>query len=483
MKNRSCTNQTRRTAVPAILFLLAVSLTQLTGCATNTKLQPPDYAAAQNDPGGGRFNKVALVTNPTPPEIEGVTLGVTYGEGAAKGAGAGALGGAGFIAEGFSGCNEAACALVFLGLLPVFMLGGAVVGGVAGGLAGESADTLAASESQAQQMLSGGGLQIELLVRAEEYGQSHLDIELVRGPVKSAEEFSAEENRSALANESIDHVLSLELLQVSLDRSLEMRGRAQLISVQTGAVLSDEEYSYVSESRSREDWMADNAQRLVAAINRGLQTIAEGAIDEQFMLYYTEEPEGETTARAIEGDDKRQLPIKYYVPHYVLAPVVPDLEVDQLFSDDTASWHLKFVVVDALKPTFQWEPFPREFEAAAQSNEGHRITNVRYELRVYDAVEPFNPNHLFVPGLKVYEAIDIPEPTHTIDVRLRDCSEYYWTVRAKFDLDGQTRATEWAGVYGAKGQFSPWYLRSEDAGQRPALSPEQFYYPFKVACY
>lgn len=464
-------------------LLLLVLVLQLSACATNKALQPPHDASLRNEDDAGSIRKVALVTSPNPPEIEGVTRGVTHAKGAAKGALAGAAGGAMMgVSIALSACVEAVSCGVALLLTPVLAVGGGVVGGVVGGVAGDSADTLAASESQAQQVLGGEDLQSELLFRAQEYGQGHLDIELVQAPTESAEDLSSEENRTALANESIDHVLSLELLQVSLDRRLEMRARARLISVQTGAVLRDEEYAYFSESRGREGWMAGNAQPLLEAIKRGLQALAEGAVDEQFLLYYTAEPEGETTARGIQGDDRRKSLISQFVPHYALAPVIPDLEVAELSNDDVTSWHLKFVVVDAPKPTFQWEAFPREFELAAASNEGHQITDVRYELRVFDAVEPFNRDRLFVPGLKVYEARDIREPSHTIEEFLPACSDYYWTVRAKFDLDGQTRATEWAGVYGVGGQYSPWNLRGKNADRHEPTSAEQLYYPFKLAC-
>jgi len=462
-------------------LLLLVLLLQLAGCATNKALQPPDNAALRDD-ATGNIRKVALVTSPTPPEIEGVTLGLTHAKGAAKGALAGAAGGALMGASlALSVCFEWVSCGVALFLTPVLAVGGGVVGGVAGGVAGDSTDNLAASEWQAQQISSGETLQSELLVRALEYGQANLDVELVRAPDKSAEDLSAQENRTTLANESIDHVLNLELLQVSLDRRLEMRGRARLISVETGAVLDEREYVYFSESRDREGWTANNAQLVLEAINRGLQILAEDAVDGEFLLYYTATPEAETP-RPIEGDDKHQLLVKQYVPFYVLAPVVPDLEVAEMSSNDTAWWHLNFIVMDGPKPTFRWEAFPRDFELAAASNDGHEITNVRYELRVFDAAEPFNPNRLFVPGLKVYEARDIREPFHTIDRFLPACNDYYWTVRAKFDLDGQTRATEWAGVYGGGGQYSPWNLRGKNADRYGGISAEQLYYPFKIKC-
>ena len=101
-----------------------------------------------------------------------------------------------------------------------------------------------------------------------------------------------------------------------------------------------------------------------------------------------------------------------------------------------------FVEVDSLQPTLRWQAFPRAEELEAdQEGVLRRIQHVTYELRIARAEEDF-------PVEIVYAKSEIPTSSHTLEEALEPSTEYFWTVRARFELDGHPRVMEWGGIFG-----------------------------------
>lgn len=100
--------------------------------------------------------------------------------------------------------------------------------------------------------------------------------------------------------------------------------------------------------------------------------------------------------------------------------------------------------VDSLQPTLRWQEFPGEHQqfpggkvfpfVAADSAS---VRNVTYDLRIW-AVRGR------MAGDLVYEIGGLTEPSHKLEKSLKPDAEYYWSVRARFDLDGQPRVSEWS---------------------------------------
>lgn len=486
------------------LLVLALFIIGLAGCATHAP-KTPDYFATGHQSQALNISRVALVTDLTPPEIESVDLGFTRGQGAAGGAAGGAMVGASSALESLGSCSGDFCGAVFLLLLPVFMVGGAIVAAVSGVEHGQSADMLAEAEANAKHMLNSAYLQTELLERAQGYGRDNVDLEFIRIPSADPETLEDKLDYKALSSESIDAILEVELLRVTLEYSLELEARARLISVRTGAVLSDNQYSFSSEHHSLDEWIADGAAPLTDAIQRGLQTLADDAMDENFLLFYPNEPEVIPPKQADIASEQIQTSQGKSVPHYVLSPVYPALDscffCEGPFSKrpHRAMGNLKFVEVASVQPTLQWERFPRDHDRVDADGQYHLITDVHYDLRVFDTAIPSSTNIMLVPAQQVYNARDISEPYHKIESGLNDCTDYFWTVRARFKLDGQVRVTEWAGAFDVGGwSEKPWNLRRGLhtykqppewlvvglTGIRPPIpdGPEWFYYPFMTPC-
>ncbi len=476
--------------------LVAVTVvTGLMGCATDVPKTPDYFAADDRFPTSG-IGRVALVADASPPEIESVDLGQTYGQSAARGAVGGALEGATAALEGLAGCSGGYCGAAFLLLLPVFAVGGAVAGAASGADSGYDPDRLAAAEANARRMLDAAYLQTGLLDRTRDYGMDNLDLEFVRGGGAAPKTPLDRPDYDALAGESIDAVLEVDLLRVALGHSLEMTARARLVSVRTGAVLSDGRYMVSSERRRLEEWLADGAAPVTEAIQRGLQTLAEDMVDENFLLFYPEKPGAIAAADAAVASAESPPPRSRSVPHYVLGPVYPALDHcffcgEGLFRSrpHRAIGNLEFVAVDSVRPTLRWERFPRAHDLTGGDGRPVEITDVRYDIRVFDTAAPAGDGIVLVPAQQVYGARDLPEAHHTVAGGLAACRDYFWTVRARFKLDGRVRVTEWAGAFDVAGwNEKPWNLRRgryaypEMIGPIRVDGPEWFYYPFKTPC-
>ena len=273
-------------------------------------------------------------------------------------------------------------------------------------------------------------------------------------------------------------------------------------------VLSDGQYRFLSERHQLEEWMADGAVPLTEAIQRGLQTIAEDIVDENFLLFYPKQPEVVVPQQAAETSEQAELMADNDVPHYVLKPIYPELEFcffcEGPFSKGPhrAIGNLEFVEVDSVQPTLRWERFPRDHDLMNDEGQYLNITDVQYDLRVFSTAAPSSSNLNLVPAAEVYEVRGLSEASHKIESGLTACSDFFWTVRARFKLDGRVRVTEWAGAFNVAGwNEAPWNLRrgllsyQETPKWLEGLAvglthmsplipdgPEWFYYPFKTPC-
>jgi hypothetical protein len=117
---------------------------------------------------------------------------------------------------------------------------------------------------------------------------------------------------------------------------------------------------------------------------------------------------------------------------YGLNPQYPKVTFGNTFTVSPA-----FPTVDSTQPTLRWEPFPppRDAFGTKQEREG-RIRDITYELRIWRYEGPTG-------GALVYSRDDLREPRHKVASALDRDTEYLWSVRARFLLDGQLRITEW----------------------------------------
>lgn len=90
--------------------------------------------------------------------------------------------------------------------------------------------------------------------------------------------------------------------------------------------------------------------------------------------------------------------------------------------------------VTSRQPTLRWQAFPAAREAAENAP---GVSDITYELKIWAADHD-------APGELVYAREGLSEPSHTVQDPLSTDTSYFWSVRARFLLNGVApRVTDW----------------------------------------
>ena len=85
------------------------------------------------------------------------------------------------------------------------------------------------------------------------------------------------------------------------------------------------------------------------------------------------------------------------------------------------------------------------------------------------------------PVTLVHEVSGLKEPSYALAEPLQPCGWYFWTVRARFKLNGFPRITEWAGAYKTLGgNIYPSYSRRNVTSITNVWPANYLYYPFRT---
>lgn len=125
-----------------------------------------------------------------------------------------------------------------------------------------------------------------------------------------------------------------------------------------------------------------------------------------------------------------------------------------------------FTAVDSLTPILKWEGLAPPAEAEADKDAlFERITEITYDLNIWKVgIIPYRPEAVEA----VYEREGLTKSVHKVEKSLRPGTRYIWTVRARFLLDGKSRATVWGA------SKEPLYIH------RGNLVPDPNYFRFKT---
>lgn len=186
---------------------------------------------------------------------------------------------------------------------------------------------------------------------------------------------------------------------------LYMQARVRLIRTTDNAELLTREYEYHGRRRKHSEWVAAGND-ILREVEAGYQPLGAYISDTVFLLYAFSD---QSTLSGLGG--------------LGLGPIGPGARLD---------------FVDSLQPTLQWERFPRPHDLTWSSEEMARVKDVTYELIVAEA-------EYGVPAAIVYRR-ELSESAHRIETTLSPARHYFWTVRARFQLDGRQRVTEWAAT-------------------------------------
>lgn len=465
-----------------LAVLLSVVLATQFGCAY---LPTAPYPTEQDRRQLGTVGVV--VTRATPAEFSSPTQSKT--EGAATGAAAmAAAAGGGAVGAVLPACMAggpiwgAACA-AGLGAAAVITGIGAAVGGVLGAEAAPSEETVKALETAVNAALTDAKIDEAVRSHIVAYGRQELARRLVEvGPTELPLADGLPAYRP-LTDQGIDSVLEISEVRIWLaggapfdpTLTLQVMARAKLLRLPGRKVISEQPYAgYASPPRTFAQWGADNARAFREGLDQAFQVLAEWIVDELFLLH------APATAKEAGGAG---VP----APSDLLRPEYPPLRKCGLLCGAADHTYPGFTFPETeTLPTLRWAPL-REREDL-QLDPG-RVTNISYDLKLYGAERA---KTWWVPGRTVYERKALPSPSHTLEFPLEQCKRYMWTVRARFELDGQPRVTEWTGARPT--EVHPWGSRarrhlslsssSQGPDQQAAtfFRSESFYFPLATSC-
>jgi hypothetical protein len=235
----------------------------------------------------------------------------------------------------------------------------------------------------------------------------------------------------ALAATGADSVLETTLLSAGTTGSginapvmVYMTARARLLRVGGGKEILSADYTYVGRKLTLAGWSANDAAALLKELESGYDALGGHIFESVFQLYPL--------------PDSSSHPAGILSTAVGLAPIHPPNR-GQLTGDIVMGNLFEWTTVDSLRPTLRWQAFPRPSDIAKAPGDMGRVRNVRYDL-VIAREENLAPADI------VYRGDALASPEQALPISLRPRTRYFWTVRARFELDGRERVTEWAST-------------------------------------
>ena len=477
MQNRE-TPRFRLIIQPLTASLFAIALALQSGCTTIPVPKTQHQAT---------LGKVAVVATLQEPEIKLEVFAHSKGEGAAKAAGGALFGCAGVSAE-LAACPP--CAIVLLGICS----GVAVpVSGLIGGVATPSSVKVQTAETNMTTAMSAKTIQEAL---REQVVSSALakDENLIAVLPESARTAAQLRDYRSIAAAGVDTVLEVSLIKVSTEYQnpsdtigirfsppllLSMTAHVRLVRTRDNMEIFATDYVYQGNKLTLEEWSSNQAKPLLKALQIGYETLGSHIYDNVFLLYPFPDrsfhsPNGQASTPT--GGQVSVSPKKEYaLSSFGLAPIDPPtrgfLGQDDLFGASSLINKLyAWFTVGSLRPTLHWEAFPRASDITVAPEEMGRVKNIRYDLIIA------RENYL-APAEVVYSRQGLSDTMHTIEISLSSNTRYFWTVRARFELDGRVRVTEWGTTPPMRpGQFSS----SSQGSYETFTSPSQSSYRFRT---
>lgn len=278
-------NRIKHFSLPSklVVIWLSIALIWQVGCAPSTYQIPPPLSENIR----AKLGTVGIVSARFLPKAE---FQIPMGKGSATAHGA---------LEGFltpfqgggsaGGGDYGGGAIVILALLPIFTVGGTVIGAVKGvpeekRKEAETALTNAIAELKIQETMRN-----HVLNTAKE--QTRHSIFIIEDQDPDAPD--KEVNYRFLANKGIDTVLEITvpafglvgMKEINPPLNFFMTMHTKLVSTSNNVVLYERDFIYRSGYRKFTEWAANNAQPFVESFEHAYQSLAEKIVEEIFLVY------------------------------------------------------------------------------------------------------------------------------------------------------------------------------------------------------
>lgn len=297
-------------------------------------------------------------------------------------------------------------------LIPIILPAGAVIGAAMA----PSADTVKHAENEWSKILENqtivDHLRDQAIVAARDNDANWQPIlpELAQHVAQTAD-------YRPLVDAGIDTVLELSIANMSangdsLDAPLSLRihSHARLLRAKDNTEVFSTGAEYVGDRHTRSEWAANDGKMLLQALAEGCDVLGKHIYDSTFMLYPF-------------PDQKSH----FHFPERTIG--LASIDPPPYFS---------VARVKTVHPTLRWQGFPRDSDVRVDPEDMSRVRNVRYDLFIAEL-------HGYDPTI-IYRREGLPNPEHALETSLLPGTRYAWSVRARFELDGRDRVTEWSGM-------------------------------------
>ena len=266
---------------------------------------------------------------------------------------------------------------------------------------------------------------------------------------------------TALVKQGIDTVLEIAVKKIGSAKIggtgrdayyFYMIVQAKLVH---GTESSTQEFKYIiGPPRHYSEWIKAGADALQKEVEKAYEALAEDIVEFAFLYAYFESMDSPLFV----GSPLQILIPKILNTRYILGSL-SGFALEYPYASKT---------IDTLQPTFKWESFPTAQDIRVdRKGIVNRISNVTYDLRVWRDNES--------ERVLIYEKKGLKDNNHKIECSLEHHSYYLWTVRARFRLDDQYKATRWATLPRLFSIY-PGYGIDLFAGSMPV--GRRSYYPF-----
>lgn len=423
----SCLRENRgsRCRTPGIrrwlVFLFALSHALQSGCAAFSTAIP----STEHQSTAGR---VAIISPDLEPEIEfkGFSRGRVGGAG--TGAGSTFVSCIGQLGDG--SCSGDMCGAVIILWLGVCGVAG-MVGGVAGAVSAAPAATVQEAVANLSAAATARTIQTALRDRITSVALANGTILTTVNPESRFASALTADYR-LLASEGIDSVLEVGVTRagtqgagINAPVQLYMEAHVRLVRTSDNSEAFAYDYTYEGSRYTLAEWSAEQGKRLLQELDSGYIALASLIHDSVFLLYPFPD-QGAHSAGLLAAA-------------FGLAPIEPGMR-GQLTGDPLIGPGFEWKSATGLQPLLRWQRFPRESDLRASPAEMGRVKNVRYDLLIA------REHELATAGI-VYRRDSLPAAEHRVTTSLAPNARYFWTVRARFELDGRERVTEWGTTH------------------------------------
>ena len=394
-----------------LVFFVLMYVSSQFGCAQQTTMVPA-RPSPLSESMRQELHMVGVVSAEFQPTVHIQSYSKETESRVGKGAEEGALAGS---AVGTAG----AMALLPIGFVfpPILVVAGGLfvastVGGAAvGGLQEQSPDIPMNSREDAERIVSslvrnptaqdhlrnqvleaGRHLENRRIIGLEKYRPSELDeVVDIRG--------AAEEGLSNILTVQVEQVVFTAEEQYNPIIAVDMSVRSTLRQTSDGRLSDNRVFTCRAGKQTLSEWKSKGGTPFEKELQHCYTKIADRIIEEVFLVYSPSPP--------LDWGPKRNLGTS--------------------------------LTTTSLQPDLQWKPF------SSSPPEGQKI---RYDIKIWRADKNDLPLEL------AYVRHGIPSPHHIVETTLQESTTYFWTVRARLNLKGQTRVTPWA-VTQNRNEYAP----------------------------